>query len=111
MEIAIDCRGEVHCLLVNPVSRRLRLRDHNLRAELADLALGGTPCACLSAAIFLEWRSHLGYGGRVGRTVLFWLASREDTGPMERYRLSRRDLPDLPIDWRRWELAELRLED
>ena len=57
VEYRVACEGEEHRLVVDD-DRHIHLRDHELRAELAQMVLTKQrPCACVAVGLLLEYFS------------------------------------------------------
>ena len=92
MDADVRCQGEVHRLRID--GDRLLLLDHDVKAEMGMVAMGGAMCPCLVIALWIQHRSCWVGGGGLERSVLWHdgrvlRSYREMTGEGTFYRSER----------------------
>lgn len=53
----VDCEGETHLVMMDSERKRVVLLDHDVRAEMALVGLGGEACDCLVVGLRIRWFS------------------------------------------------------
>ena len=62
--VRMMCRGEKHSIRLVRSRGEVELSDHNVRAEMALVGLGGEICTCLAVGVRLDLRNAISRGDR-----------------------------------------------